>query len=75
MQWLRQHFGNTEPFIAIPVGENLMCPEAIPLFLRQIEPETIRDLLTGKLMQPVFMFFDWHLFGQMAAEMGSQQRS
>jgi hypothetical protein len=72
MQWLRQHLGSAEPFIAIPVEENLMCPEAMPLFLRQLEPETIRDLLIGKLMHSVFLFFDWHVFEQMIVELGAQ---
>jgi hypothetical protein len=72
MQWLYQHLGGTEPFIAIPVEENLMCPEAMPLFLRQVEPETVRDLLIGKLMHSVFLFFDWYVFGEMVAELGAQ---
>jgi hypothetical protein len=72
MQWLHQHLGDTEPFIAIPVEENLFCPEAIPLFLRSLDPETIRDLLIGRLMHSVFVFFDWHVFGQMIGEFGAQ---
>ena len=72
MQWLRQHLGDAEPFVAVPVEENLFCPEAIPLFLRPLQPETIRDLLIGKLMHSVFLFFDWYVFGQMIAELGAQ---
>ena len=51
---------------------SLACPEAIPLFLRPLQPETIRDLLIGKLMHSVFLFFDWYVFGQMIAELGAQ---
>lgn len=72
MQWLRQHLGDAEPFVAVPVEENLFCPEAIPLFLRQLHPETIRDLLIGRLMHSVFLFFDWYVFGQLVGELGAQ---
>ena len=72
MQWLHEHLGDAEPFVAAPIEENLFCPEAIPLFLRPIQPETIRDLLIGKLMHSVFLFFDWYVFGEMVAELGAQ---
>ena len=72
MQWRHQQLGDAEPFVAVPVEENLFCPEAIPLFLRPLQPETIRDLLIGKLMHSVFLFFDWYVFGEMVAELGAQ---
>jgi hypothetical protein len=72
MRWLRQHLGAGEPFPAVPVEENLFCREAIPIFLRPLEPETIRDLLIGTLMHSVFVYFDWCAFGQMIADLGAQ---
>ena len=72
MQWFRQQLGEAEPFAPVAVEDNLTCPEAIPLFLRQLEPETVRDLLIGKLMFSVFLFLDWYELGRMIAEMGAE---
>jgi len=72
VQWLRQSLGDAEPFVAVPVEENLYCPEAIPLFLRQLRPETIRDLLIGRLTHSVFLFFDWYVFGQLVGDLGAE---
>ena len=72
MQWLREQFGEAEPFAPVVVEGNLTCPEAIPLFLRQLEPETIRDLMMGKLMFSVYLLLDWYELGRMIAEMGAE---
>jgi hypothetical protein len=72
MQWFRQQFGQAEPFSPSIVESNLSCPEAVPLFLRQLEPDTISDLLMGKLMFSVFLFLDWYQFGRMIAGMGGE---
>jgi hypothetical protein len=72
MKWFRQQFGEAEPFEPVVVEGNLTCPVAIPLFLRQLEPETIRDLLMGRLMLSVFLFLDWCELECMIAEMGAE---
>ena len=72
IQWLRQQFGEAESFAPVPVEGNLSCPEAVPLFLRELEPETVRDLLMGKLMLSVFLFLDWFELGRMFEEMGCE---
>jgi hypothetical protein len=72
MRWFREFFGGKEPFAPVVVEANLSCPEAVPLFLRQLEPETIRDLLMGKLMFSVYLFLDWYELGRMIAEMGGE---
>jgi hypothetical protein len=72
IQWLRQQFGEAEPFAPVPIEGNLSCPEAVPLFLRELEPETVRDLLMGNLMLSVFLFLDWFELGRMFKEMGCE---
>jgi hypothetical protein len=72
LQWFRKQFGPDEPFGPVVVEDNLTCPEAIPLFLRQLEPETVRDVLIGKLMFSVFLFIDWYELGRIIAELGAE---
>ncbi|MDT8066714.1 MAG: hypothetical protein ROO76_00975 [Terriglobia bacterium] len=57
--WIDQQFEGKLSFEAILLEANLETPEAIPLFLRQLKPETIRDVLLGRLMRSVFLFLDW----------------
>jgi hypothetical protein len=72
LQWFREQFGSQEPFSPALLEDNIACPEAIPLFLRQLEPETIRDVLIGKLMFSVFMFVDWYELGRIVADLGAE---
>jgi hypothetical protein len=74
MQWFKEHFGVNEPFQPVVLEGNLSCPEAIPLFLRGLEPETVRDVLIGKLMFSVFLFVDWHELGRTVGELGAELR-
>jgi hypothetical protein len=59
LRWLGEQFEGKLSFEAILLEANLDTPEAIPLFLRQLKPETIRDVLIGRLMRSVFLFLDW----------------
>ena len=72
LQWFREHFGPNEPFEPVLLEGNLTCPEAIPLFLRQLEPETVRDVLMGKLMFSVFLYVDWYELGRIVARLGAE---
>ncbi len=72
LQWFKVHFGNNEPFHPVALEGNLTCPEAIPLFLRQLEPETVRDVIIGKLMSSVFLFLDWYELGRIVADLGAK---
>lgn len=72
LQWLREFFGPNELFKPVVLEGNLDCPEAIPLYLRQLEPETVRDVLIGKLMFSVFLFVDWSELGRIAADLGAE---
>jgi hypothetical protein len=71
LQWFREQFGANEPFEPVLLEGNLTCPEAIPLFLRELEPETVRDVLIGKLMFSVFLFVDWYELGRIVADLGA----
>jgi hypothetical protein len=72
LQWFNAHFGANEPFEPVVLEGNLTCPEAIPLFLRQLEPDTIRDVMVGKLMLSVFLFLDWGELGRIFADLGAE---
>lgn len=63
---------DTTPFAPVELEGNLACPEAIPLFHRQLEPETVRDLLMGKLMFSVFLFVDWYELSRIVADLGAE---
>ena len=72
LQWFKDQFRETECFEAVPLEDNLICPEAIPLFLRQLEPESVRDVLIGDLMFSVFLFVDWYELGRVIKELGAE---
>lgn len=72
LKWFREHFGPNEPFEPVLLEGNLTCPEAIPLFLRNLEPETVRDVLMGKLMFSVFLFLDWYELGRIVTHLGAE---
>lgn len=72
LQRCREQFGNEEPFNPVALEANLTCPEAIPLFLRPLEPEAIRDVLIGKLMFCVFLFVDWFEMGRIVSDLGAK---
>ncbi len=72
LKWFREHFGANEPFEPVLLEGNLTCPEAIPLFLRQLEPETVRDILIGNLMFSVFLFVDWSELARIVTDLGAQ---
>jgi hypothetical protein len=72
LQWYKAHFGSDEPFRIALLEDNLTCPEAIPLFLRHLEPETIREVLIGDLMYSVFLFVDWCELGRIITEFGAE---
>jgi len=72
LQWFKEQFGANEPFEPVLLEDNLICPEAIPLFLRQLEPETVRDVLIGDLLFSVFLFVDWRELGRAIEELGAE---
>jgi len=72
LRWYKAQFGGDEPFRVAVLDDNLTCPEAIPLFLRHLEPETIREVLIGNLMYSVFLFVDWCELGRIITESGAE---
>ena len=55
LPWIERNFEGKLPFEAIPLEGNLYTPEAVPLFLRPLKAETIRDVLLGNLMDSVYI--------------------
>jgi len=68
LPWIDQQFEGKLSFEAVTLETNLEIPEAIPLFLRELKPETIRDVLLGHLMRSVFLFLDWKELTAMVKE-------
>jgi hypothetical protein len=69
LPWIERLFEGKLSFEAIPIEANLETPEAIPLFLRELRPETVRDIVLGNLMNSVFLFLDWKaISGAVEAE-------
>ena len=69
LPWIERNFEGKLPFEAIPLEGNLYTPEAVPLFLRPLRAETIRDVLLGNLMDSVYLFLDWRELGMRDPEM------
>jgi hypothetical protein len=72
LPWMREHFAGKLPFDAVLLEDNLDCPESIPLFLRQLKTETIRDVLFEGLMHSVYLFLDWKALGEIVVEQGAE---
>jgi hypothetical protein len=72
LPWIERNFEGKLPFEAIPLEGNLYTPEAVPLFLRPLRAETIRDVLLGNLMDSVYLFLDWRELGTMVQEQGAE---
>jgi hypothetical protein len=71
LPWIEEHFAGKLPFQPVLLEENLDCPEAIPLFLRPLKAETIRDVLFDGLMHSVYLFLDYKALGEIVAEQGA----
>jgi hypothetical protein len=72
LPWIQRNFQGKLPFEAIPLEGNLYSPEAVPLFLRPLRAETIRDVLLGNLMDSVYIFLDWRELSTMIQEQGAE---
>lgn len=72
LPWMREHFAGKLSFEAVLLEENLDCPESIPLFLRQLKTETIRDVLFETLMHSAYLFLDYKILGAIVREQGAE---
>lgn len=72
LPWIAQRFEGKLQFDAVPLEGNLYTPEALPLFLRGLKPETIRDVLLGDLMDSVLLFLDWRELSRMVEGHGME---
>jgi hypothetical protein len=57
---------------AVALDANLFVPEAVPLLLRQLPPNVIRDILLGGLKGRVLLYLDWVEFGHVIEDLGAQ---
>ncbi|HTU45750.1 MAG TPA: hypothetical protein VMF91_11845 [Bryobacteraceae bacterium] len=72
LPWIHQQFEGKLPFEAIPLEANIDIPESMPLFLRPLNPKTIRDVLLGRLMHSVFLFLDWKELTAIIRKQGAE---
>ena len=72
LPWIEEQFEGKLSFEAIPLEANIEIPEAIPLFLRELRTETIRDILLGGLMNSVFLFLDWRELTKIVETEGAE---
>ena len=59
-------------FEPVLLEDNLECPESMPIFLRQLKTETIRDVLFGGLMHSAYFFLDYKIIGEIVGEQGAE---
>jgi hypothetical protein len=71
-KWSRDHESSNGLVDVVPLDGNLFCPEAIPLVLRQLEPDTIRDVIVGQLTERVLLHVDWKEYGRIVEGLGAQ---
>src|SRR5260370_30926594 len=69
---MREHFAGKLSFERVLLEDNLGCPESIPLFLRQLKSETIRDVLFEVLMHSAYLFLDFKTLGEIVGDQGAE---
>jgi len=72
LPWMKEHFAGKLSFDAVLLEGNLDCPESIPLFLRPLKTETIRDVLFEGLMHSAYLFLDFKTLGEIVGEQGAE---
>jgi hypothetical protein len=72
LPWMKEHFAGKLSFETVLLEDNLGCPESIPLFLRQLKSETIRDVLFEGLMHSAYLFLDLKTLGEIVGEQGAE---
>ena len=72
LPWMKEHFAGKLSFDAVLLEGNLDCPESMPLFLRPLKTETIRDVLFEGLMHSAYLFLDFQTLGEIVGEQGAE---
>jgi hypothetical protein len=72
LPWMKEHFAGKLSFEAVLIEDNLDCPESIPVFLRQLKTETIRDVLFDGPMHSAYLFLDWKMLSEIVSEQGAE---
>jgi hypothetical protein len=71
-RWNEERYGVASLAEVASLNENLFVPEALPLFLRQLDPDAIRDVLLGGLKDRVLLYFDWVQYGHLIESLGAE---
>jgi hypothetical protein len=72
--WLAERTGKDVLHPVGTVDQWSFVPSAIPIFLRPLEIEDILDLVFGKLIGRVLLFFDWMRFEKVVRDAGCELR-
>ncbi len=71
--WIAEHY-RSKVLPVLSLDENLYEPAAIPIFFWAFDPETIRDVLVGRLTSRVLLYFDWVEYARLVREHGAELR-
>lgn len=72
--WIAEQYQSDVLQPVFSLDENLYVPEAIPIFFRAFDPETVGDILMGRLMNRVLLYFDWVEYARVVEEHGAELR-
>lgn len=70
--WLIERTGKDVLHPVGTVDQWSFVPTAIPLFLRPLDVEDVLDLVYGKLIGRVLLFFDWSRFEKVVRDVGCE---
>jgi hypothetical protein len=70
--WLVERTGRDVLHPVGTVDQWSFVPSAIPIFLRPLEAEDVLELVFGKLMERVWLFFDWRGFENVVRNAGCE---
>ncbi len=69
-EWVAEHYQSKVLRPVCSLDQNLYEPTAIPIFLRAFDPETIREILVGRLTKRVLLYLDWVEYAQLVHDHG-----
>jgi hypothetical protein len=71
-RWLQERAGKDFLHPVGTVDQWSFVPTAVPLFLRPLDVEDVLDLVYGKLLGRVLLFFDWSAFEKVVGDAGCE---
>jgi hypothetical protein len=71
-EWNRERYDLDYLGEVVPLDANLLEPFAVPIFFRNFEPERVEQIVLGRLLNRVLLYFDWQSYAKVFEELGAR---